>query len=254
LTCTISSEPLEHDAVNNYPKRKRIMSETSVSTDGSSVRRLDPTDLEPILTLGRGSFGKVVLARTSQPFSTKGECLVAVKIISRSRIRCEAQQRRTEAELRVLTEVAQSSRFVMSCNSAYQTDDLLVYVMDFAAGGDLRAFLNDTGPLSRSRTTRLAAQIVDGLSHLHRFGVVYRDLKPDNLLLLDKNHIQLADFGLSKFLEPSRPSALGFGGCALLGRKRSSVGWEKTLTACGTPVYQCPEMVRHEAYSTEADW
>ena len=232
-----------------------------MSTDNIARKMLEssspaPTSarfhFEPVDTLGRGTFGKVVLARKYSLDCLelgKDDNFVAVKVIPKSRIKTESQLRRTETELRVLTEVAPLNQYLMSCSSAFQTDDFVFYVMECATGGDLRRYLSSNGKLTEGLTRRFACQIAEGLLHLHHHGVLYRDLKPDNILMDDKMNLKLTDFGLSKFLDRNArlscmPNLFG----------ASNMDWKMTRTACGTPVYQCPEMVYGRPYSLEADW
>jgi serine/threonine protein kinase len=210
--------------------------------------------LDPIATVGRGTFGKVILARarhsSSRAHLTK-ENLVAVKVIPKSSLRSSRRVQKTETELKVLTEIAPSSSFLVSCNLAFQTDDLLVYIMDYSLGGDLRNHLKRVGRFPEATAVVIGMQIVLGLEHLHSHGILYRDLKPDNLLISSNGQIQLADFGLSKFL-PKIGTKSAFH--RMMFPQTKQCLWGTTKTACGTPIYQAPEMIRNRAHGLEADW
>src|SRR6185437_6476048 len=78
-----------------------------------------------------------------------------------------------------------------------EVDGLLFYVMPLVQGESLRDLLAREGALPPSRTTRLLREIVDGLAHAHRHGVVHRDIKPDNVMLAEQ-HAMLMDFGVAK--------------------------------------------------------
>jgi len=106
--------------------------------------------------------------------------------------------------------------------------------MDFINGGELFHHLSLEKRFSDDRAKFYAAEIISGMEYLHAHGVIYRDLKPENLLLSHKGHIIMTDFGLSKeglHAEDSR-----------------------TATFCGTPEYLAPEIIRGEDYTKSIDW
>jgi serine/threonine protein kinase len=115
--------------------------------------------------------------------------------------------------------------------------------MDFHPGGDLATQLARWGRLGRDRARFYAAEITEGVTSLHRSGVIYRDLKPENILIAFDGHIVLTDFGLSK----------QFGRDAD-GHRISDEEEERTLTFCGTAEYLAPEVLLGESYSYEVDW
>lgn len=88
--------------------------------------------------------------------------------------------------------------FIVKLHYAFQTDDKLYLVLDFMMGGELFHHLKKKGKFSEDVTRFFAAQICLGLEHLHNHNIIYRDLKPENVLLDSKGNIKLADFGLSK--------------------------------------------------------
>jgi len=243
--------------------------------------------IEPLSTLGRGRFGKVILARvrpsssaiSSSPLtpissirssdgSTAGRLLdfsnnnrrasgsnadndlVAVKLVTKAALKTPRRVQRTQTELKVMTEVAASCPFLVKCQGAYQSDHLLVYVMEFSNGGDIRSHLRKAGRFAESTVVIMSMQVVLGLEHLHSFGVVYRDLKPENILIGTNGQVQLADFGLSKFLPRRRPALWS----RVIFPVTSKAQWGTTRTACGTPMYQPPEMIRRKPHGLEADW
>jgi serine/threonine protein kinase len=104
------------------------------------------------------------------------------------------------------------------------------------------------GRLEQPAARFYTASVADVLCHLHEAcGVVYRDLKPENLLLDARGYLKLVDFGLAKRLRPPRsPSAAGVAG--------EPAPAEPARTICGTPEYLAPEMVRGDAYGFSVDW
>lgn len=129
-----------------------------------------------------------------------------------------------------------------------QDVDHLFLVMDFYNGGDLATLLARWGRLGRDRARFYAAEISAGVQGLHAAGVVYRDLKPENVLIAADGHVVLTDFGLSRQF----PREHEEGSTA---RKRSSrYERETTTTFCGTSEYLAPEVLLGEPYSYEVDW
>ena len=105
--------------------------------------------------------------------------------------------------------------------------------MDFLNGGELFYHLRREGRFSEARTRFYAAEILLALECLHGNGIIYRDLKPENVLLDKEGHVKLTDFGLSK---------LGV------------VGNRNTYTFCGTPEYLAPEIVKGKGHSKSVDF
>jgi len=126
--------------------------------------------------------------------------------------------------------------FLMKLHYAFQTAEKLILVMDFVNGGDLFHHLQmqPARKFDNERAKFYAAEICLGIEHLHELGIVYRDLKPENVLLDAEGHIRLTDFGLSKE-----------------GLFKTN---DKTRTFCGTPEYLAPEIVQGGEYNNAVDW
>ena len=105
--------------------------------------------------------------------------------------------------------------------------------MDLCAGGELYYLLHLKGRLNEQAAKFYFAEILLGLEHIHKKGIVYRDLKPENVLLDIDGHIKLADFGLSKVL-PSHASV--------------------TNSFCGSPEYMSPEMLNGTGHGFSIDY
>ena len=165
--------------------------------------------------LGRGGFGKVnaVQRRCDERY-------FAMKTISKHRlVRKEHSVYMTWLERTVMSSF--HSHFLVSCVYAFQDAQHLYMVMPLMLGGDLRYYLKQNGPCRESEARFFMAEILLALEHMHSLRIVYRDLKPDNILLDDTGHLRLSDFGLS-------------------GRIRSQDG--KTSGFCGTHGYVAPEV------------
>jgi len=95
--------------------------------------------------------------------------------------------------------------------------------MDFLNGGELFFHLRKEVKFSERRACFYAAQMVEAIRCLHQNGVIYRDLKPENVLLDSNGNLKITDFGLSK--------------------TGVEQGEEKTFSFCGTPEYLAPEII-----------
>ena len=118
-----------------------------------------------------------------------------------------------------------------SLRFAFQSQTKLYLISDFFNGGELFYYLSN-GRFSENRARFYAAEIALGLHYLHSQGIVYRDLKPENLLLDADGHIRITDFGLSK----------------------PDVSGNELRSLCGTPEYLAPEILNRTGHGRAVDW
>ncbi|MGQ0714474.1 MAG: serine/threonine-protein kinase [Gemmatimonadaceae bacterium] len=111
-----------------------------------------------------------------------------------------------------------------------QADGLMYYTMPYIVGESLRDRLDRQGPLPIADVIRIMRDVADALGHAHALGVIHRDVKPDNILLV-RHHALVTDFGVAKALRESRPS----------GDRRRQERTPSMGFALGTPAYMAPE-------------
>jgi len=124
------------------------------------------------------------------------------------------------------------SPFLVKLNFAFQSDKKLYLVMDYCPGGELFYYLSTIGRFREDSVKFYGAAILLALEALHKGGIIYRDLKPENVLIGIDGYPVLADFGLSKHKE----------------------GEVLTGEMCGTPEYVCPEALNNQIYTLSSDW
>ena len=182
-------------------------------------------DFELLKILGKGAFGKVILAQKKDTKKT-----YAIKVLNKKHIIEQDQLDHTKAEKMILSHV--NHPFLVGLDYAFQTHEKLYFVLQFMKGGELFQHLRRLKRFPEVQAKFYAASIVLGLGHLHNKNYIYRDLKLENLLLDEKGYAMLTDFGLAKFIKAE----------------------EKALTFCGTPEYLSPEVILGKGHNRPTDW
>ncbi|XP_078065075.1 ribosomal protein S6 kinase alpha-5-like, partial [Mustelus asterias] len=153
-------------------------------------------NFELLKVLGTGAYGKVFLVRKVSGHDM-GK-LFAMKVLKKASIIQKAKtMEHTKTERQVLEQIRQSP-FLVTLHYAFQTDTKLHLILDYVSGGELFTHLYQRDHFSEAEVRIYIAEIVLALEHLHKLGVVYRDVKLENILLDSEGHVVLTDFGLSK--------------------------------------------------------
>ena len=160
---------------------------------------------------------------------------LSLKVLKKAEVARRKQIEHTRTERRIMEDAVHP--FICILHYAFQSEDKLYMITDYCPGGELFFHLKKLHAFSESMVRFYSAEIILGLSHLHDHQIVYRDLKPENVLLDAEGHVRLTDFGLS----------------------RDNLEHETAATTfCGTPEYLSPEMIMHRktraGYGVSVDW
>ncbi|XP_023238235.1 putative protein kinase C delta type homolog isoform X4 [Centruroides sculpturatus] len=231
------STPGSNDSDEGFDhSRDRVLSPTLASCPERETaglprlkyRKYSVDDFHFLKVLGRGSYGKVMLAELkngSEYFAVK--CLKKDVILEGNDVEC------TKIEKKVLV-LGTAHPYICKLFCTFQTQSHVFFVMEYLSGGDLMFHIQQSGRFDQERARFYAAEIASALKFLHKKGIVYRDAKLDNIVLDAEGHVRLVDFGFCKFR---------------IYRKECL---PKNL--CGTPDYMAPEIIRGQKYNQSVDW
>jgi len=181
------------------------------------------TDFEVMTTLGTGTFGRVRLVK-----QLASEQFFALKILKKSEIIRLKQVAHIKSEVTLLKMIQHP--FVVNLIGHFQDERKLYMVLEYIHGGELFSHLRREGRFSDDHSRYYAAEIVLAFGYMHGMNIVYRDLKPENLLISTTGHMKITDFGFAKQIE------------------------DRTWTLCGTPEYLAPEIIQSKGHDKAVDW
>lgn len=192
--------------------------------------KLGPQDFELKKVLGKGGYGKVFQVRKTT--GADSNSYFAMKVLKKASIvRNQKDTAHTRAERNILEAVRHP--FIVELVYAFQTGGKLYLILEYLSGGELFMHLEREGIFLEDTTCFYLCEIILALEHLHNLGIIYRDLKPENVLLDAQGHVKLTDFGLCK--EHIQEGTM-------------------THTFCGTIEYMAPEILTRSGHGKAVDW
>eukprot|EP01083_Nonionella_stella_P105917 304985_1 len=228
LPSTPSSSLVEYDtspsvALLHPRKEDRVISlDDTLSAEECNVKH---ANLKTLVTLGAGAFGRVDLVKdtvTNQSFALK--TISKVKVSSKPSSIAHLYN-----EKRALQTI--ESDFIVKMYKTFNLDDKVCFLFEPILGGELFTFMQINKRFTEKMAKYYAACAIVGIEDIHANGMVYRDLKPENLLISSDGRLKFADFGFAKTIKP----------------------WAKTFSLVGTPEYLPPEIIANEGHDRGFD-
>ena len=214
------------DAINRSNVVSSKMNKKYLNETSSSMEHISPSDFECLAQLGKGSFGEVYLVRklnSSEQY--------AMKVLRKERILGQNLLKYALAERNVLS--TNNHPFIVKLNYSFQTSTKLFLVLEYCPNGDLAKHLTFEKRFKEPRAKFYICEVILALEDLHKRNIIFRDLKPDNVVLDKDGHCKLTDFGLSK---------------------EGMTGNIYTQSFCGSIAYLAPEMLKKQGHGKAVDW
>jgi len=198
--------------------------------DAEGRKKIYRKDLARLGLLGCGGFGAVELVEHRLPGVESADLpTYALKALSKGYVVKCGMKKSVMSEKNI--QWMCDSPFVVNLYECYNGDQSLYFLLELALGGELYATYNKKGFHGSDKHAKYyIAGTVYAFEHLHEKKIIFRDLKPENLLLTEEGHIKLTDMGLAKVV----------------------IG--KTYTTCGTPDYFSPELIASAGHTHAVDW
>lgn len=182
-------------------------------------------DFDIRATVGTGTFGRVRMVKIKQMHDGLP---MALKIMKKAEVLRLKQVEHVKAERHILSLI--DHPFVVNLLTTFQDDKRLFMLMEFVNGGELFSYLRREGRLPNDHSRFYTGEIILAFAYIHLMHVVYRDLKPENLLMDCEGHLKITDFGFAKVVD------------------------DRTWTLCGTPEYLAPEIIQSKGHNKGVDW
>ena len=222
---SVKSDNSEHNFFNINFFGDKEKNETMTIFSKKSEQNVSLNDFKILKVIGKGTFGKVCLVEYK-----KTKELYAMKILKKDVLLEYNQVKCTLLEKKILQNL--NYTFLVGMVFCFQTQLRIYFVMNFIRGGELFQHLHNCKTFPEDKAKFYAAIIGLALEYLHTHGIVYRDIKPQNILIDEDGYLKLADFGMAKLLEKQ----------------------EKAFSFCGTQGYYAPEIITGEGHNRAADW
>ena len=200
--------------------------DVSEDSDNNKEEKVGPSNFVCWALLGQGSFGEVYLVKKKD-----SEDYYAMKVLDKCRIAKQNIFKYVLTERNVLS--VMHNPFIVKLNYAFQTSEKLFLLLDYCPGGDLSKQLQIQTRFSEEKAKFYICEIILALGELHKNNIIFRDLKPDNVVIDKEGHALLTDFGLSR---------------------EGVVGKEIAKSFCGSIAYLAPEMLNRCGHGKAVDW
>ncbi|CAH3043153.1 unnamed protein product [Pocillopora meandrina] len=221
---------------NGYENTKLIHHELkNANLTAHEDEKVGLENFELLKVLGTGAYGKVFLVRKRGGYFTGN--LYAMKVLKKATIVQKAKTAEHTRTERQVLEAVRRCPFLVTLHWAFQTESKLHLIMDYVNGGELFTHLYQREKFTEDEVRIYIGEIIIAIEHLHRLGIIYRDIKLENILLDSDGHVVITDFGLSK--EFSAPNS-----------------GERAYSFCGTIEYMAPEVVKggSRGHDKAVDW
>ncbi|KAI0175634.1 hypothetical protein GGR52DRAFT_320835 [Hypoxylon sp. FL1284] len=181
-------------ALSEFPSRAPTSPRLNATSHPPMARAVPPSikDFEIIKPISKGAFGSVYLSKKK----STGEYF-AIKVLKKADMVAKNQVTNVKAERAIMMWQGESE-FVAKLYWTFSSKDYLYLVMEYLNGGDCASLIKVLGGLPEDWVKKYLGEVILGVEHLHDRGIIHRDLKPDNLLIDQKGHLKLTDFGLSR--------------------------------------------------------
>ncbi|XP_065357479.1 cGMP-dependent protein kinase, isozyme 1 [Calliphora vicina] len=219
----------------NYGDENRVLamkySEKSKEIFGANIKQEFPdmqlTDLEVVATLGIGGFGRVELVKAYQRNSVD---IFALKCLKKRHIVDTKQEEHVFSERTIM--LTCNSPFICRLYRTFRDEKYVYMLLEACMGGEIWTMLRDRGSFDDNAAQFIIGCVLQAFEYLHGQGIIYRDLKPENLMLDERGYVKLVDFGFAKYIGNS----------------------SKTWTFCGTPEYVAPEIILNKGHDRAVDY
>jgi len=217
-TAEAEIEPSAETKESTYEKESEESEESE-----EEEKNLQLSEFHIGVTLGTGSFGRVKIAIHKQSNN-----VYAIKMLKKSAVIKLQQVEHILSERQILSHL--DHPFIVKLSGTFQDDAYLYMVLEYVVGGEFFTHLRKAGKFVASTSIFYSAQIILVFEYLHASNYIYRDLKPENLLLDKQGYLKITDFGFAKKVP------------------------FKTYTLCGTPEYIAPEVLLNKGHNKGVDW